>query len=1375
MCSPALFRRRAVLFLAVLTVLTLLWPAAARAGRVYHGVSAGLLQVDQIDFPEIDSNQVPPMPYFPTDYNDNSNCIVSSILEINNFRAIKRDYFTNRLDEFGEATIPGYQWYNRADCYVELGPDYATDVNSGILLSSVAQNERNNYGTNSWPISTVHDSSPYRICSFASMAQVAGNGVEFNVNLAGAWFPYDQYIGALVRNSTRANGGTNDTLIGTPGLELDKHFTWYQNGRFIVDLTSFGINAQTDGVLLVNGGKDEQNYALAAVNPTNNGTWLVRVKDMSTPTFNNSEQDPIAWVFIPKTNTMLISGRFNGDGSISMFSGDAPQFTVRPMLEIGAGRWELKMNDYTPAEGVLIISAEAEGALNTDNIVTYEPTAAGDGWEIQSRDTPGMGLQTPVGALGEPEAVCSFVFVPASTPGVTVTPTENLLTSENGDTASFEVVLDAPPKADVTINVSSSDTTEGLVSPSALTFTASDWSTPQTVTVTGQDDALADGQISYTVNLAAATSADTNYNGLKPSDVSVLNADNEPGVTVSVDSVTTSEAGGQVTFSVVLNSAPTADVTIGVSSTDTTEGTIAPVSLTFTPSDWYAPQLVTVTSVDDLVVDGDVAYTIETAAAVSTDPAYSGFNVLNVAAVNQDNDTAGIAVTPTELSVEEPGTTATFTVVLGSQPVADVTVGYLSGDLSEGTIAPASATFTAANWNTPQTFTVTGVDDQVNDGNITFNFAGSVTSSDAVYAALVPAPILVITMDNEIGLTLPSGPAIYGIGTSGVGLDGWATVEDAVGNYNGATLTVTLTSSGTADDRLGIRSTGTETNQISVSAGTVKYGGTTIGTSAGGDGVNPLVVTLNSAATPAGVQALVRALMFSNVNSEPSLADRTVTVALARAGGASTASKVIKLGLVRATEFQQGADYGYGEYAGAADVELWATFPETAYPEGSSASGLGIGMSGLIPDRSVLLRFDNIIGDGPGQIPTNATIVYAELQIYVNNSGDGSPLYRMLIPWDENMNYLSSGDGYAYPDDARARSTHDSQLGVTGLSGSTGAGQKAFGVTPDVQAWARGDANYGWVMPAWQESGYDYMAFSPSEATNIVERPALRVLWVPEGTSMASFRYGVNGYIGAVDTRIRGGANANTEFSTSATMFPDYEVTTGVQDQEQVLLRFDDVVGDGEGQVPSGATIHAAMLDLAALFSNSPGAGGHFHAMLQPWEATNTWNDLGDGVQADGVQAVVAITAQIGDESLANVPGGYFAYEMTTDVQAWAYNQRPNYGWAILPWEFGRDGFGIGSAEQAAETSRPQLRVFYSPGTIPVPEDITLLSPVWNSTSVQVNFTGTAGKTYSVQRVGTLGGTWETRGTATTGTDGRATFTDSTPLAGAAFYRVIYP
>ena len=79
----------------------------------------------------------------------------------------------------------------------------------------------------------------------------------------------------------------------------------------------------------------------------------------------------------------------------------------------------------------------------------------------------------------------------------------------------------------------------------------------------------------------------------------VTNVDDEAaGITVTPSSGPTTEAGGAATFTVVLNSEPAAAVAIGLTSSDVTEGTVSPTSLTFTPSGagiWSTPQTVTVT------------------------------------------------------------------------------------------------------------------------------------------------------------------------------------------------------------------------------------------------------------------------------------------------------------------------------------------------------------------------------------------------------------------------------------------------------------------------------------------------------------------------------------------------------------------------------------------------------------------------------------------------------------------------------------------------------------------------------------------------------------------------------------------------------------
>src|SRR4030095_1610102 len=208
--------------------------------------------------------------------------------------------------------------------------------------------------------------------------------------------------------------------------------------------------------------------------------------------------------------------------------------------------------------------------------------------------------------------------------GIDVTPVAGLETTEAGGTASFTVVLESQPTADVAIPVASRDAAEGGVDATPLTFTAADWNVPQTVTVTGADDPVDDGDIAYSITLGAPVSADPIYAALDPADVAVSTTDDDAaGIDVTpVAGLGTTEAGGSASFSVVLKSEPTADVVIPVASTDPTEGAVSAASLTCTATDWNVPQTVTVTGQDDLVDDGDIAYSIGTEPVASDDPLY---------------------------------------------------------------------------------------------------------------------------------------------------------------------------------------------------------------------------------------------------------------------------------------------------------------------------------------------------------------------------------------------------------------------------------------------------------------------------------------------------------------------------------------------------------------------------------------------------------------------------------------------------------------------------------------------------------------------------------------------------------------------------------
>jgi large repetitive protein len=352
------------------------------------------------------------------------------------------------------------------------------------------------------------------------------------------------------------------------------------------------------------------------------------------------------------------------------------------------------------------------------------------------------------------------------------TPTPSSATTEAGTKVTFTVRLKSRPSSPVTINVTSSVPTEGAVDKAQLVFDPADWSTARTVTVTGQDDAIADSDKPYDIDLSKPVTSDPAYALLSPAKIALTNLDDDiPGFFVFAPAPSarvTTESGGTMTFSVRLRSKPSADVTIPLSSSKTTEGSLQGVTqLVFTPANYDQLQTVTVKGVDDKLDDGDQAYTVTLGAASSTDATYQSKDPPDVDATNEDNDTAAILVSlPSTTVTTEAGGTARFTVKLASEPTAPVTLSLVSSKPAEGAVDKSQLVFDATNWSQEQTVTVKGQDDQVDDNDQAYAIqiahkAGSVTT-DAKYAALDPSDVSLTNSDDDTqGVTVgtPSGPS----------------------------------------------------------------------------------------------------------------------------------------------------------------------------------------------------------------------------------------------------------------------------------------------------------------------------------------------------------------------------------------------------------------------------------------------------------------------------------------------------------------------------------------------------------------------------------------------------------------------------------------
>ncbi len=122
---------------------------------------------------------------------------------------------------------------------------------------------------------------------------------------------------------------------------------------------------------------------------------------------------------------------------------------------------------------------------------------------------------------------------------------------------------------------------------------------------------------------------------------------------------------------------------------------------------------------------------------------------------------AGITVDEFDgvMVAEENETSDTFTVVLDTLPTDTVTLTLASAN-AEVTLDVTTLVFTASNWDTPQTVTVTAIDDTDVEGNHVDTISFSVTTLDGDYAVLDPSNLSVQIVDNDGSSGLSPGDLV---------------------------------------------------------------------------------------------------------------------------------------------------------------------------------------------------------------------------------------------------------------------------------------------------------------------------------------------------------------------------------------------------------------------------------------------------------------------------------------------------------------------------------------------------------------------------------------------------------------------------------------
>ncbi len=431
-------------------------------------------------------------------------CIFASLLVpafgavplIGNLTITQNDTGNNSTSVSGSLALtngPTYVAGSRGDFGLRFdGATPAADVTNGILMVALSENGRSNQGTTPTPISsglgfaTPALQTPGNLgtanpsyAGYSSSINVSNTAVtttnattffpsgdEWNTNQSFAYFKYTAWLGGWVVNSTN-NGAMSSFLSSSAGLTVGSGatdpgtFTVFDNtgdaGFYTLRLggsnalrgTNPAVPATSqNGILLVTGGKNEDNYALSSANP--DGSFTLICKDNGSDAFN-FENDPVAFVYIPTGHSDVAAmGRVDAEADVSAGSGS---FTV---TKGGTGQWYISAPGLNDTNSVLVISPEGatvSGTNRADNIWSFAWDNANTRWVVEGRDVSATASATPtLQNLTANEPAFSFALFTTGT--INPPPVVSLDTPANGSLSPVgsPITLTATASDDVAVS-----------------------------------------------------------------------------------------------------------------------------------------------------------------------------------------------------------------------------------------------------------------------------------------------------------------------------------------------------------------------------------------------------------------------------------------------------------------------------------------------------------------------------------------------------------------------------------------------------------------------------------------------------------------------------------------------------------------------------------------------------------------------------------------------------------------------------------------------------------------------------------------------------------------------------------------------------------
>lgn len=452
--------------------------------------------------------------------------------------------------------------------------------------------------------------------------------------------------------------------------------------------------------------------------------------------------------------------------------------------------------------------SDAEDAGTGNDVISLLTSSTAANWA----SLPAVNL--PVGVTDDDGG--ADVLIRQTTPGAGSTTIDGLTNVvETGNTSgtgtdNYSIVLTKAPTTSITVNIAVGSSQLSVNTTSATTFSSSsatrvftttNWATPQNVTVRGNDDTTTEFS-PHTGTLTHTIAANTGGypTGLPLQQIIGNITDNDVNIVLAhTDGETrVAERGNTDTITVNLRASvvPNQNVSVVLGSSQVR---FSPPELTFTPGNHSMPQTVTVTALDDNIVEGLQPGSIY-AYGTSSGTNYNGSTGVTMPIIVIDNDDSRLRTVETAggTQVSEDGTFDTYDLVLSRAPAAGSTTTVTLSVGSGITVSPAGPfTFTDANWNTAQTITINASNDGTAEPRATAAITHTMVSTDPVYNK-AHAPVVVVTIDDNdppLNVTLTNfATNVRESGTPGTG--GTPNISDtftvALGRAPGSTTPVTV-------------------------------------------------------------------------------------------------------------------------------------------------------------------------------------------------------------------------------------------------------------------------------------------------------------------------------------------------------------------------------------------------------------------------------------------------------------------------------------------------------------------------------------------------------------------------------------------------------